>query len=141
MAEAQQIVPNSLVKVLAYDLYEFQGKTKIHVLDVLKSAHPGHRLGNPREVLPAKDDHDLSSVRNSQNDSSNDDDGLQKLYSCYYPLDKQAKDSKIPRTGWQIEQNGAAPAPRCTWIPATFRRFGDISRCNSEEEGNGNGNQ
>lgn len=132
MVKEQQIVTNSLVKVLTYNMYEYEGKQKIHVLDVsLVSADPGHRLGNPMELLSSTL---TASLRNDDDGNTNsDDDGLKKLYSCYYPMDQQAKDSKIPRTGWTMEQDGAAPAPRCTWIPATFRRFGDLSRCNSQE--------
>lgn len=142
--EDEQLVENSLVKVLAYDLYNFEGKNRIHILDLNCKAHPGHRLGKPVEMLtPASVDHssDMALSGRQYSSYSDDNDGLQKMYSCYYHMDKQAKDSKIPRTGWKVEENGMTPAPRCTWIPATVRRFGDISRCNSQEEEDNTGKQ
>ena len=141
MVDDEQLVENSLVKVLAYNLYHFEGKNRIHILDLNCKAHPGHRLGKPVEMsIPATDDRNRDMALAGRHDSSNsdDNDGLQKMYSCYYHMDKQAKDSKIPRTGWKVEENGVTPAPRCTWIPATVRRFGDISRCNSQEEEDSN---
>lgn len=128
--ENGQIVENSLIKVLRYDQYEFGGKQSIHVLELsVVSAHPGHQLGNPLEILS-------TTTENPKEDVAHDDltnNGLQKLYSCYYPTNQQALDSKIPRTGWNMEESGIDPPPRCTWIPATSRRFGDLSRCPSQE--------
>ena len=123
LAMNKQIQQNTLVKILSHKIYEWEGKQQIHVVDLsLVAAHPGHRLGNPVEF----DEASFSG--------SNDGDGFQKLYSCYYPLEQQAKDSRIPRTGWQLEDHGSEPAPTCSWIPATTKSFGDISPCYSLDE-------
>ena len=130
MVANEQIQQFSLIKVLACDKYEFDGTQHVHVMEVsFVSAHPGHRLGNPVKVGGLAD----FEGPNASHDTS--DDGLQKLYSCYYPMGQQAKDSKIPRSGWGIEARGVEPAPRCTWIPATTRNFGDMSNSSSFEDG------
>ena len=120
-----------LIKVLACDAYELDGRQWVHVKEVsIIGAFPGCRLGDPVGVRVLED---LDGPAPSSLD--NDGNGLQKLYSCYYPVDQQAKDSKIPRSGWNVEEFGLEPAPRCTLIPATLRQFGDISACNSRDEG------
>ncbi|CAB9511071.1 BACK [Seminavis robusta] len=116
----------SLVKVLACDAYELGGRQWVHVKEVsIIGACPGCPLGDPTGVRVLED----------LEGTSLDNAGLQKLYSCYYPVDQQAKDSKIPRKGWNVEEFGVEPVPRCTLIPATSRRFGDLSTCNSNDEG------
>ena len=44
---------------------------------------------------------------------------LVELYSCYYPVNEKPIDSKIPRTGWNIDSHGISPGPKCRWIPAS----------------------
>ena len=141
LCEEQQIVENSLLKILAYEQYQLDNKQCLHVTDLsFVGAHPGHTLGNPvkismplvvapvgTETLGGPEGDKLSS-------SSASDDGLQKLYSCHYPMDQQPKDTKIPRTGWTVEDDGVDPPPTCTWIPATGKRFGgDASTCPSSQ--------
>jgi hypothetical protein len=131
--EEHPIVENSLVKILAYEQYQLDGKARIHVTEMsFVGAHPGHAFGNPTETSgPVV----LNSVGITEEGTAGDrsnkspDDGLQKLYSCYYPMDQQAKDTKIPRIGWLVEDTGTYPAPTCTWIPATGKQFGDSSTC------------
>ena len=41
---------------------------------------------------------------------------VSKLYSASYPLDLKPFDSKIPKVGWIIDEEGLAPAPTCRWI-------------------------
>lgn len=53
------------------------------------------------------------SARGNQN--------LSEFYSCHYPVKTSpvmAVDSKIPGTGWQTDNHGHAPSPKCRWIPA-----------------------
>jgi hypothetical protein len=131
LVEDRQIQQFSLIKVLACDAFEMDGRQWVHVREVsLVTAHPACRLGDPVEVEDLAESMGAASSSNSHQDSN----GLQKLYSCYYPTDQQAKDSRIPRTGWNVEESGTEPAPRCTLIPATNRRFGDISACSSRDE-------
>ena len=46
------------------------------------------------------------------------DQSLCELYSCRYLLSDAPADSKIPRSGWQIDSAGIAPGPKCRWIQA-----------------------
>jgi hypothetical protein len=135
LVEEGQIQQFSLIKVLACDAYEMDGRQWVHVREVsLVTAHPACQLGGPVEVRVLEDLADYIDTTTGSGSSQDDNNGLQKLYSCYYPTDQQARDSKIPRTGWNVEESGTEPAPRCTLIPATTHRFGDISACTSRDE-------
>jgi hypothetical protein len=135
LVEEGQLQQFSLVKILACDAYEMDGRQWLHVREVsLVTAHPACQLGDPVEVFVLEDLADSIDPNPESDNSHHDNNGLQKLYSCYYPTDQQAKDSKIPRTGWNVEESGTEPAPRCTLIPATTRQFGDISPCSSRDE-------
>ena len=42
---------------------------------------------------------------------------LLQLYYCHYPVSAKPIDSKIQRTGWNVDSHGDAPSPKCRWMP------------------------
>lgn len=128
LVEKNEIVENSLIKVLAYDQYQLDGKLRIHIKEVsLVGTHPGHTFGNPVDPTTVETLEDMGIREGNWKDIQAD--SLQKLYSCNYPVSNQAKDTRIPRTGWSVEEHGTGPAPKCTFIPAIGKQFEDCSSC------------
>jgi hypothetical protein len=133
-----EIVQSTLIKVLKFEKYVSDGRVALQLnkLSII-SQDPGQRFGNPSfyyDVFDEKDEDDGQPIISSdtpietqichelmqRQDAvvSKDVQTLLELYSCQYPLKEKPIDSKIPRTGWQIDSHGTFPGPRCRWIPA-----------------------
>jgi len=120
LVESNELIGNSVIKVLQYSLYEIEGYAAIHVTAVsIVSSNPGQCFGSPVSISdPA------TQVTKAKAQSEGDSDhpgGLQSLYSCNYHVDFQARDTTIPRSGWSVEDDGIGPEPTCVWIPAVTK--------------------
>lgn len=124
------ILVNAVIKILEFSFVEYEGHTTIKLNRwSLVNGTCGYCFGNPQplgEILQAE----LSSERH---DTIN---GLMNFYSCTYPCEQRAKDTKIPRNGWVPMDCGENPAPTCTWIPAMLKKRMDsrsVSSLNSSK--------
>jgi len=111
LVEKGEIAENSVVKVLDFSVYHndklFTG-IRINQISVV-NGNPGQSFGSPVGLEES----------NGGDDSGASQDRLQNLYSFRRPVDlAEAKRTKIPRRGWQVDKDGEGTGPVCTWIPA-----------------------
>ena len=121
LLETGEISKHSIVQVLEFRLHQpVDESCYVHITKVsVIMASPGNQFGNPVPGHEAKVDFSSFRAVDFQDD---DTDGarLRNLYSCSYPsLSSMSFNTKIPRTGWDIDEHGCSPSPSCTWIPAT----------------------
>jgi BTB/POZ domain len=142
------LVENSIIQVLDFGLYltdrsDNSGSNSInssccclHIQRIsIVNANPGQEFGTPRPFVYQGAVGNNSNNNNETTTGSGHSSvasgsygervlgtgGIQNLYTCTYPLDRQAKDTKIPRTGWLVAEHGQGPSPGCTWIPGVIR--------------------
>jgi hypothetical protein len=107
MVESKEVLARSICKILQYGLYEIDGTVCIHIREMsIVTTNPGQRFGRP---IPLEEADGYSREHQSEN--------LLSLYSCTHPRVQGAKDIKVPRTGWQVDDQGDGPVPSCTWMP------------------------
>jgi hypothetical protein len=111
---------NSVIKVLEFGLYQLDGHAAVHIHKAsIVTSNPGQCFGDP-VCINASPVEKGTQIYDSQ--STEDRTGsLQSLYSCNYHVDFQAKDTKIPRSGWSVDDHGIGPDPTCVWIPAVAK--------------------
>jgi hypothetical protein len=127
---------NHVIRILEFGLYTLHDQTTaVHIMKAsVVSTLPLFRFGNPvaisnadangtTNVTPKQQEppegnhrHDKSTVE------SGAPDGVQNLYRCRQFVNHSDNHhhsglERIPSTGWILEE-GASPAPTCTWIPA-----------------------
>jgi hypothetical protein len=115
-----EIGENSVIKVLEFGLYQLDGHAAVHITKAsIVSSNPGQCFGEPVSI------NEFPLAKETETYDSQSSDGhigsLQSLYSCKYHVDLQAKDTKIPRSGWSVDDQGIGPDPTCVWIPAVAK--------------------
>ena len=116
-----EITDNTIIKVLDFGLYEVAGVTGIHLRKVaVVNSNPGQVYGCPirLESLSPEDFRDRSQEEDDSGDNAN---GLQTLYSCVLAVDSNQRRERppFPQSGWEVEGHGMAPSPTCTFIHGT----------------------
>lgn len=138
LVESEEIRTLSVVKILEFGLYERGDPSCAHIhiskLAIVIST-AAYRFGNPSHLPPMShgkespittlfDQLDGSHFYTEKGKVEQDglSNGLRQLYSCTYSGDNQSVGSgiifstKIPSSGWKVEQHGSEPSPHCDWL-------------------------